>query len=112
MITTNNKTINFCIRSLYADKMIRFRKDTINRTDYNTVSFYLCQISNKPDSCIIIENLCDKNDKVLSYKMAVIEDMSKLPCCLYNYMVKDDYVLTYIESISKMYKKGANQYEQ
>lgn len=93
MITTNNRKINNFIKILYDNKVLKFKKNIFGETDYRTVSFYLCQVSGKPDSCIIIENICNKKDEVLSYKMAVVENMNKIP--VYLYKLDDDFVLTY-----------------
>lgn len=93
MVITNNNTIEYWMRSLKEDTILKLRKNHIRNKGYTIVSIYLCRIQDKPDSYIICKTTYNSKDQNIKNKMYVRESDNELVevfCNLYD----NEYIVT------------------
>lgn len=93
MVTTNNRTIEYWMRSLKEDKVFKLKRDHIRNNGYTIISIFLCRIPDKNDSYIICKTTYNDKDQNIRNKMYVIESDNELVeifCALYD----NEYIVT------------------
>lgn len=93
MVITNNRTIEYWMRSLKEDKILKLKRNHIRNNGYTIVSIFLCRIPDKADSYIICKTTYNDKDQNIRNKMYVRESDNELVEIFYN-LYDNEYIIT------------------